>query len=299
VSQVNGIADNLIKAGHSDAAQIAEWKDGLNESWADLLELIDTRTQMLAASWQLHKFFHDCKDVLSRIQEKQTAMSDELGRDAGTLSTLQRKHANFEHDLQTLASQVQQVQEDSAKLQAAYAGDRAREIIGREQEVMIAWSNLQAMCDGRRLKLVDTADLFRFLNMVRSLMQWMDDVIRQMNTSEKPRDVSGVELLMNNHQSLKAEIDAREDNFTACMNLGKELLQRNHYASNEIKDKLVALTNLRQAKQKRWEERWEHLQLILEVYQFARDAAVAEAWLVAQEPYLLSQELGVCECESQ
>lgn len=33
--------------------------------------------------------------------------------------------------------------------------------------------------------------------------------------------------------------------------------------------------------------------LVLEVYQFARDAAVAEGWLIAQEPYLLSQELGV------
>jgi spectrin beta len=43
----------------------------------------------------------------------------------------------------------------------------------------------------------------------------------------------------------------------------------------------------------RWEERWEHLQLILEVYQFARDAAVAEAWLIAQDPYLKSEELGV------
>lgn len=38
--------------------------------------------------------------------------------------------------------------------------------------------------------------------------------------------------------------------------------------------------------------RWENLQLILEVYQFARDAAVAEAWLIAQEPYLMSTELG-------
>merc|ERR1712241_830041 len=42
----------------------------------------------------------------------------------------------------------------------------------------------------------------------------------------------------------------------------------------------------------RWEERWEHLQLILEVYQFARDAAVAEAWLIAQDPYLKSEEFG-------
>jgi len=32
---------------------------------------------------------------------------------------------------------------------------------------------------------------------------------------------------------------------------------------------------------------------VLEVYQFARDAAVAEAWLMAQEPYLMNQELGV------
>lgn len=31
---------------------------------------------------------------------------------------------------------------------------------------------------------------------------------------------------------------------------------------------------------------------VLEVYQFARDAAVAEAWLIAQEPYLMSSELG-------
>lgn len=34
--------------------------------------------------------------------------------------------------------------------------------------------------------------------------------------------------------------------------------------------------------------------LVLEVYQFARDAAVAEAWLLAQEPYIMSLELGVC-----
>jgi spectrin beta len=46
VAAVNGIADQLIDAGHSDSATIAEWKDGLNEAWQDLLELIETRTQV-------------------------------------------------------------------------------------------------------------------------------------------------------------------------------------------------------------------------------------------------------------
>ena len=261
MAAVNEIADQLMGARHSDAATIAEWKDDLNEAWADLLELIDTRTQMLAASRELHKFFHDCKDVLGRIVEKQNTLSDELGRDAGSVSALQRKHQNFIQDLQTLHNQVQGVQEDSGRLQAAYAGEKAREITSREGEVVNAWMQLQALCEGRRQKLGDTGDLFRFFSMVRTLVLWIDDLVRQMNTTEKPRDVSGVELLMNNHQSLKAEIDARGDNFSACIALGKELLSRNHYATAEIKEKLVTLTTQRNSMLHRWEERWEHLQL--------------------------------------
>ncbi|XP_050036850.1 spectrin beta chain isoform X1 [Dermacentor andersoni] len=275
-----------------DAAQAAQWKDALQEAWADLLELMDTRAQVLAASWDLHRFFHDCRDVYQRILEKQNGMSEELGRDAVSVSNLQRKQANFENDLQTLGSAVEGIRSQASQLGAAYAGDKAREIQTREAEVVAAWQRLLSSCDSRRARLADTGDLFRFLSMVRDLLLWMEEVVRQMNSSEKPRDVSGVELLMNNHQSLKAEVDAREDNLSACLALGRDLLARNHYASGEIKEKLLALSTQRAALGARWDERWEHLQLILEVYQFARDASVAEHWLLAQEPYLLSQELG-------
>ena len=200
VAAVNEIADSLIGSGHTDAATLAQWKDALNDAWADLGELIDTRTQMLEASRELHKYFHDCKDVLGRIMEKSHSMSDELGRDAGSVSALQRKHQNFVQDLQGLHSQVQAIQAESAKLQDAYAGDKAMEITNREREVVRAWLELQAQGEGRKAKLHDTNDLFRFFTMVRNLVLWMDDLMRQMKTSEKPRDVSGVELLMNNHQ---------------------------------------------------------------------------------------------------
>lgn len=45
VAATNAVCDQLIGTGHSDAATIAEWKDQINQSWADLLELIDTRTK--------------------------------------------------------------------------------------------------------------------------------------------------------------------------------------------------------------------------------------------------------------
>lgn len=72
LEQVNKMVNEMIDCGHTDAATIAEWKDGLNESWADLLELMETRRQMLAASQQLHKFFTECKEV----QSKQVSVSD-------------------------------------------------------------------------------------------------------------------------------------------------------------------------------------------------------------------------------
>ncbi|KAM6956795.1 spectrin beta chain, non-erythrocytic 1-like isoform 2-T2 [Aplochiton taeniatus] len=293
VDSVNQLADELINSGHADAATIAEWKDGLNEAWADLLELIDTRTQILSASFELHKFYHDAREILSRILDKHKKLPEELGRDQNTVETLQRMHTTFEHDIQALGTQVRQLQEDAVRLQSAYAGDKADDIQKREGEVLEAWKNLLEAADGRRVKLLETGDKFRFFSMVRDLMLWMEDVIRLIEAQEKPRDVSSVELLMNNHQGIKAEIDARNDSFTTCIELGKALLARKHYAAEEIKEKLLQLTDKRKDMIDKWEDRWEWLRLVLEVHQFSRDAGVAEAWLLGQEPYLSSREMGL------
>ena len=108
VAAVNKIADSLISVGHADAATTAQWKDSLNDVWANLGQLIDTRKQMLEASRELHKYFHDYKDVLS-VLEKQNSMSDELRRDGASVSIPQRKHQNFLLDLSILQSQFEAI----------------------------------------------------------------------------------------------------------------------------------------------------------------------------------------------
>ena len=40
---------------------------------------------------------------------------------------------------------------------------------------------LQAFGNSRKSKLNDTGDLFRFFAMVRNLMLWMDDLMRQVS----------------------------------------------------------------------------------------------------------------------
>lgn len=101
------MVDELIDYGHSDAATIAEWKDGVNESWADLLELMETRAQLLSASHELQKFFNDCKEVLSQVEEKKQRIPEVKAQEARlSAGSLQRILSSFEHDIQVLVTQV-------------------------------------------------------------------------------------------------------------------------------------------------------------------------------------------------
>ncbi|XP_060031701.1 spectrin beta chain, erythrocytic [Erinaceus europaeus] len=292
VDNVNTIIERLIDAGHSEAATIAEWKDGLNEMWADLLELIDTRMQLLAASYDLHRYFYTGTEILGLIDEKHRELPEDVGLDANTAESFHRVHTAFERELHLLGVQVQQFQDVATRLQTAYAGEKADDILNKEREVSAAWQALLDACAGRRTQLVDTADKFRFFSMVRDLLSWMESIIRQIETQERPRDVSSVELLMKYHQGIRAEIETRSKNFSACLELGESLLQRQHQASEEISEKLRQVVSRRKEMNEKWEARWDRLRMLLEVCQFSRDASVAEAWLIAQEPYLASRDFG-------
>lgn len=106
VDRVNLTIEDLIDAGHIEAATIAEWKDGLNESWADLLELIDTRMQLLTASHDLYKYFYDGAELLALIAARRQELPQDLGEDVGTVEAFHRMHSTFERDLQLLEAQV-------------------------------------------------------------------------------------------------------------------------------------------------------------------------------------------------
>ena len=85
--------------------------------------------------------------------------------------------------------QVQAVQEEAAKLIVAYSGEKAQEIQRRESEVVNAWRNLQFKLDERKHLLADSFDGNKFFSMVRDLMNWMNEINRQILGTEKPRYV--------------------------------------------------------------------------------------------------------------
>lgn len=46
--------------------------------------------------------------------------------------------------------------------------------------------------------------------------------------------MSSADLVIKNHQGIKAEIEARADRFSSCVDIGQGLLARSHYAAEEV-----------------------------------------------------------------
>ncbi|XP_035382690.1 spectrin beta chain, non-erythrocytic 4, partial [Electrophorus electricus] len=286
MDSVNKMVNEMIDCGHADAAIIAEWKDGLNESWADLLEIMETRGQMLTASHQLHRFFTDCQEVLVQIEGKMRQLPEMRSCQVSTANpgTLQRLLHNYEHSLQLLVSQVRQLQENAAQLRAIYAGEKADAILAREQEVMQAWKDLLVACEGSRVQVTTVTDKIQFFAVVRELSMWTDGIMGQMGSTEETRDLSVLDGLISQHQTLKSKIDNKTSSFTQCVEMGKVLLAAHNPAAEEVKEKLDYVMVKQKELNDKWEQNWEKLQRIQQSLESSVPNMVEPVWLSLKEP---------------
>lgn len=75
--------------------------------WQNLLQLLTLREQKLRAASEIHRFHRDVAEAIFRIQDKNAALSTEMGKDLNSALTLHRKHEGFENDLVALEAQLQ------------------------------------------------------------------------------------------------------------------------------------------------------------------------------------------------
>lgn len=71
------------------------------------MKLLSQREQKLHGAGEIHRFHRDVAESLFRIQDKNAALSNELGRDLNSALALLRKHEGFENDLVALEAQLQ------------------------------------------------------------------------------------------------------------------------------------------------------------------------------------------------
>nr|CAD7394337.1 unnamed protein product [Timema cristinae] len=262
------------------------------DCWKQLLDLMENREKRLQAAGEIHRFHRDVAEALSRIQEKNAALPDDLGRDLNSVLALIRKHEGFENDLVALEAQLQVLVEDSARLQAAYPGQNANQLAQQQEIVLRNWTALQERAANRREELQSSSDLQRFLTQVRDLMNWAAGLRTTMMTEEKVRDAASAQTLKAEHEAVKAEIEAREESFQAVVEMGQTMVLQDHYAAQEVEEKFKQLLEERQKLHTAWQHKKVHLDQLIDLHFFLRDAKQIDTISGSQEVALANPDFG-------
>lgn len=158
--------------------------------------------------------------------------------------------------------------------------------------VVESWTALQERMARRKEELQASSDFQRFLTTVRDLVTWTSGLMAIMSSTEKVHDANEAQALRAEHDRLKSEIEAREDVFSAAVVAGENMIQENHYALIEIRDRLKQLLQEREKLHAVWQRRKIYLDQLLDLQFFSRDAKQIESTCNTQEAALLGTDLG-------
>ncbi|KAK3088368.1 hypothetical protein FSP39_018301 [Pinctada imbricata] len=287
LQELNSIADKLTAMGRTEAAEkIRDQIATLNNRWENLQAVTATRAESLGSAHEVQRFHRDVDETKDWIDEKDTALnSDNYGHDLASVQALQRKHDALERDLSALGDKVRDLDETAKRLMQTHP-DQAEQVYEHQREINEMWNTLTAKADARKAKLLDSYDLQRFLSDYRDLTSWINSMMSLVSSDELAKDVTGAEALLERHQEHRTEIDARSGTFQAFEVFGQQLLQNEHYASEDVRKKLEELAKAREELEQAWIARRMKLDQCLELQLFYRDCEQAESWMQSREAFL-------------
>ncbi|KAF5273495.1 hypothetical protein FQA39_LY07512 [Lamprigera yunnana] len=276
----------------SDAVQEVEVRHyDICQKWQKLRDQIENRDRRLHAAGEIHRFHRDVADALSRIHEKNAALGTELGRDLNSALSLLRRQEAFENELVALEAQLQVLVDDGTRLQASYPSNKIQ--IQQQQEVVVtAWQGLKERADLRRDQLQASVDLQKFLSQARDLTSWSSGLRLTMSTDVNIKDLAGAQALKIEHESLKSEIEAREDSFQAVADMSAAMEQTGHYACSEAVDRCTALYQERDKLHAAWQLKKIHLDQLIDLLFFLRETKQIENICNSQEAALGNIDFG-------
>nr|CAD7266031.1 unnamed protein product [Timema shepardi] len=326
VSTLGQEADRLcgIHADHAD--QIQAKREEIIAYWESLTTKAKGRRLKLDESYYLHRFLADFRDLISWINDMKAIISaDELAKDVAGAEALLERHQ--EHKVVTPLSAPRTVTPVSAPRTVTPVGaprtvtplsvPRTVTPVGVPRTVTPAGVPRTVTPAGvpRTVTLVSaprtvtpvgvsrtvtpvgvprtTSDSLNPVGVPRTVTPV--GVPRTVTPAGVPRTVipAGVPLTVTpSGVPLTGEIDAREDSFRATAEAGQQLLDRDHYASDEVKEKLTVLANEKTSLLSMWEERRILYEQCMDLQLFYRDTEQADTWMAKQEAFLANEDLG-------
>lgn len=302
VAVVNQLAHQLLNqfssVDHPNSEQITERQKRLNEEWSRLRDKADAKRDELNSAHGVQTFYIECRETISWIEDKKRILTetDNLQMDLTGVMTLQRRLSGMERDLAAIQAKLTALEKEADAIEGEHP-EEAAIIRERVAQLTLIWQQLTHMLKERDSKLEEAGDLHRFLRDLDHFQAWLTKTQTDVASEDPPDSLPEAEKLLNQHQSIREEIDNYTDDYKNMMEYGERLTS--DPTQNEdpqymfLRERLRALKDGWEELQQMWENRQVLLSQSLDHQLFNRDARQAEVLLSQQEHFLSKDDTPV------
>ncbi len=201
IASVRRLSANLLAAKSPEAKSIRKKIDDVKTARELLEEDLTNRQLTLTSAAEIHCFNKDVQDLLRRINEKEMAFDEQMGRDVASCEGLRRKHEIFVEELTALKVQLQDLNRQSEALREKHPGDTAESVAAETDELIDRFRGLWLRAEKRTVDLGMASDYFKFVACVRDVSAWIESTNKQIR--EQPGGVFNVNQMRQEHDNLR------------------------------------------------------------------------------------------------
>ncbi|ELK07245.1 Spectrin alpha chain, brain [Pteropus alecto] len=282
----------LIDVNHYAKDEVAARMNEVISLWKKLLEATELKGIKLREANQQQQFNRNVEDIELWLYEVEGHLaSDDYGKDLTNVQNLQKKHALLEADVAAHQDRIDGITIQARQFQDA--GHFDAENIKKKQEALVArYEALKEPMIARKQKLADSLRLQQLFRDVEDEETWIREKEPIAASTNRGKDLIGVQNLLKKHQALQAEIAGHEPRIKAVTQKGNAMVEEGHFAAEDVKAKLNELNQKWESLKSKASQRRQDLEDSLQAQQYFADANEAESWMREKEPIVGSTDYG-------
>ena len=208
--------------------------------------------------------------------------SEDYGKDLTSVQNLLKKHALIEADVNSHQDRVDGVKIASEQFCEQGHFD-SENIKAKHLALAERYEALLKPMTNRKQRLVDSLAVQQLFRDVEDEEAWIREKEPIISSSNRGKDLIGVQNLIKKHSNMSGEISNHEPKLEQVYEQAQTMIEETHFASEEIKARISHLKEHWNQLKTKCEQRRQDLEDSLQAHQYFSDAGEAEAFMKEKE----------------
>ncbi|CAI5763942.1 spectrin beta chain, non-erythrocytic 5 [Podarcis lilfordi] len=289
IEYLKSVAKSIKDTNPAESRAITEQVEDMEELLLLLKSKADEKGKALQVAQDQQAFLQDSRRLLwwaDAMREKMA--SEEMGVDVASAELLLKEHQDLLKEIHSQNHRFKQLQELGQKIMDGPFNTKALEICESVQKLAQQRNELDELWVKRQKKLQEDVELQKFNREINGIHAALSSHEAFLRTDNIEDHVGSIQSLLKRHEDFERVLLVLKKRINAVNEHGYQLVERGHFASDTIEERMAAI-------RERWkllinnnEQRKKRLLASLLLQEFTHDTAELLMWM--EEKYKIASD---------